>query len=259
MVGSFCIIPSGQRLYTLEDFMSSTSSPFTTNYSQRHWSVFVLFAAATGALLLYLRIWSIDNSTYSKIFLRSSSLITHQNYEQSHLYGILAICFIAIFSGFCLWMITPFTQIIRGALLRWLISALSIVLLLFSLTLCVFNLIFVPPNEFQIVTVFDQYEVGLTQRYTYDPFADSSLHFTIVRSDGLSYWTQLEYVMEPRDNKRTVCTILSTKQYENQIYFLCDNEAITVRTPYLDKRNRTIYIGWGKENTERNIDLLKFE
>jgi hypothetical protein len=229
------------------------------NHPQRHWSVLVFFISLIEASLLYLRIWIIYLPTYPKMFLRSNTFITYQNYEQFHGYSIAAACVLAAIFGFFLWAIFPSAQIIRITLFRWIISAFSFVLLLFNLVLCAGSLMFFPPDGFQVITTFDQYEVGLTQRYTYDPFADSSLDITIIRNDGATYWKQLKYVMEPRDNTRTVCETLSTDQREGKIYFLCDDESITSRTPYLNTQDRTIYFGWGTGNKERNLDLLPFD
>jgi hypothetical protein len=224
---------------------------------RRHWSVLLFLVSIINLPLSYVRIILFDGSTYPRTFIQSTSFLDYASYERFHVLSVVFPWIGAVVLGFGLWIFAPYVSILRSTITRWLISLLSIVVFAMSVCFSSFVLFFAPPSGFQVTANIDQYEVGLTQIYSYDPFIDSSLSLTVIRDDGKVYIKRLQYIMEPRDKMKTICETLSIKTKGDYRYFLCDNERISRRTPYINMRERAIYFGWGS-NTESDIDSLSF-
>ena len=141
-------------------------------------------------------------------------------------------------------LITTRQKVLIGTLLVFLLIVLSA---------CFYGFLLIPDELHATITV-PGYQITVSQSNE-DWGAYYVTHLDILRSDGWQYGTMIDSTT-PRHGE---CTEITTHRTGSTIYFRCDNEPISVSTPYVDTERRVLYFGRNlRDDGEKPLDEIPF-
>ena len=120
-------------------------------------------------------------------------------------------------------------QIVRGSIITLLLLAT----LSLSLPCIIIMFLLFPPAKLIVYTSVADYTITVEQVFAgYDIGSNTYL---VITHRNEKYTSDLE--------SDTDCTSLATFRHDNRIYFVCNDAAISPRTPYVDVVGESVYMG----------------
>jgi hypothetical protein len=223
-----------------------------------HWSLALLLSVLVSSGLFFWRLWVAAPNVYPRMQFSTTERLNADMLNWYHTTSLFGIWIIASLSGLLFWKYASFPLLRLRPPISWAVLVLGVLGLGFSILLCVATAIFAAPDSLGVYTSVDTYEVSLAQTYDYDPYESSTLELIVIRADGTYYSEVLDQRANRGSDETAICTTLSIQRVDHRVYFRCNNESISLRTPYVDSRKQTLYLGWGKATEERRLDKLPF-
>lgn len=224
---------------------TSTAPNTTTDVLQWSWAVLIavlcccLLQLLINALIGYFRLNVISSSirvSVDSYWLCRDVIVLFSLFFSYEVYSRLC------HTKYPLFLQTP--KLIRRSIF------ISILLGIFSLLVAciILVILFVPPPKLRVYAAVADYDIAVEQVFAgYDIGFNTYL---VITHRNSRYSSDLD--------SDTDCTSLATIHQDNRIYFVCNDEPISVRTPYVDVGQESVFMGGDTPRHEVSLTNISY-